>query len=205
MLKANHSAWAMRLFDLYINYKFRQRFKKIEIIAEGQPQTNAATLVIANHISWWDGFFIWHLNKKHIHKKFHLMMLEEQLMKFSFFRKLGAYSIQPTKKSILESIAYTNELLSDKNNMVVMYPQGKIHSIYDNHFQFMAGVSRIAQHTTNLLFVAVFIDYGSVEKPTVTIRTQYTDSRKYTSSEDLQSAYQLFYSQAQQAQTIDTI
>ena len=57
-----------------------------------------------------------------INRKIHIMMLEEQLKRYWFFRYLGCYSIDHDKtKSILESVEYTKKVvyLDDGDVMVV--------------------------------------------------------------------------------------
>ena len=50
-------------------------------------------IVTPNHFSWWDGFFIYWTNKKLFNRKLYVLMLEEQLKRYWFFKKLGCYSI----------------------------------------------------------------------------------------------------------------
>ena len=54
-------------------------------------------------------------------------MLEKELIRYPFFNKVGAYSIDPENyESIMESLDYTHTLIQNPENIVVLYPQGRI-------------------------------------------------------------------------------
>ena len=75
-------------------------------------------------------------------------MLEDQLEKFKFFNKLGAYSIKhDSPKSILKTINYTKEVLQeDKDAFLNIYPEGKMQASFNNDIQFQGGVGRVLQN-----------------------------------------------------------
>jgi 1-acyl-sn-glycerol-3-phosphate acyltransferase len=81
-------------------------------------------LLLPNHMSWWDGFFADYICRKLHDRLFHVMMLEEQLRRFWFFRKVGAFSINPADRaSTAETMCYANDVLN-AGSVVVMFPQG---------------------------------------------------------------------------------
>lgn len=159
------------------------------------PDREVPILVIANHISWWDGFWLMYLNEKVLHHKFHFMMLEDQLKKHWYFQYTGAFSVKKKSRSVIESLTYATNLLKDPENMVFMFPQGKISSLYNDSIRFEKGVDRIIEHSSKdvqLLFVANFVDYFSSSKPNLYmhIKTPSVDDLKEVSVE---SAYNAFY------------
>lgn len=125
-------------------------------------------LLITNHNSWWDGLWVEWVNQQVFKRRFYFMMLEEQLRKFWFFNYTGGFSVKKNSKSIIESLAYTSELLTDRENLVLMYPQGKIRSIYDSDFHFEKGIEHVLKRLDNpvqLIFMVSLIDYFSNPKP----------------------------------------
>jgi 1-acyl-sn-glycerol-3-phosphate acyltransferase len=104
--------------------------------------------LVSNHLSWWDGFWAMYLNIKLFHRKFYFMMLENQLKKHMFFNRTGGYSIKKGSKSIIETIEYTAHLLSDKQNLVLLFPQGEIQSLYTHVFRFENGIGHIMKKLT---------------------------------------------------------
>ena len=63
---------------------------------------NLPVLLISNHISWWDGFWAMYINLKVLKRKFHFMMLEEQLRKYWFFNYTGGFSVNKKSKVFLK-------------------------------------------------------------------------------------------------------
>lgn len=127
MIKADHKYWARAVFNIYIKRLFKKHFNNFYLV-NGPPDISGKKLIITpNHFSWWDGFFIDFVNEKIIKRKLHILMLENQLRRYWFFRKLGAYGFDPENaKSTIETVNYTKEILADKNNFSVIYPQGEI-------------------------------------------------------------------------------
>lgn len=128
MIRAEHRRWAGWLFYPYLNRIFRKDFSHF-YVANTMPEIpeESGLLVTPNHISWWDGFFIDYLMRRVSKRRIHLMMLKEQLARFAFFRFLGAYSIDPGhRKSVIESLEYTAEVLRLNDAFAVIYPQGEI-------------------------------------------------------------------------------
>jgi 1-acyl-sn-glycerol-3-phosphate acyltransferase len=128
LIKAKHNWFARTLFTGYIDRLLKKHFSNFYLVNEVPNDIADHTVVVTpNHISWWDGFFIDKVNRHCINKKFHIMMLQEQLERFWFFKYLGAYSIIPeNSKSVIETAGYTREILKSFNNTVTIYPQGKI-------------------------------------------------------------------------------
>ncbi len=194
MIKSNHHPVIYPLVKYYTSYILRKNFDRLvhsgSYIAGSRP-----VLIVANHVSWWDGFWILHFNNLILRKKMHFMMLERELKKYPFFAHSGGFSVDKGSGKILESIAYATELLTDGKNSVLIFPQGRIESLYNDRFVFEKGIVRIAEKLypqIDILFVANTIDYLSNKKPTLYTRyKEYkpTSFAKTTWEED----YNLFY------------
>lgn len=130
MIKADHKKYARWLFIPYMNRMLKKNFSHFYLVNDFPEIPQDQGLIITpNHISWWDGFFAEYLFKKYLNRNLYIMMLEEQLKRYWFFKKLGAYSIKPdSPRSIMETADYTREILSNSQNFVVTYPQGEIES-----------------------------------------------------------------------------
>lgn len=167
ILKAKHNAIFYPFFKWYIRLKIRSEFHAVKITGEVSGR-NLPVLLITNHNSWWDGLWVEWVNQQVFKHRFYFMMLEEQLRKFWFFNYTGGFSVKKNSKSIIESLAYTRELLTDRENLVLMYPQGKIRSMYDSDFHFEKGIEHILKRLDNpvqLIFMVSLIDYFSNPKP----------------------------------------
>lgn len=168
MIKAKHQFFLYHFFRLYGLWKIRRHFDHVEIDGE-YIETGVPLVIIANHISWWDGFWVVYFRQKLVQKKFYFMMLEEELKKNIFLKYAGGYSINKKSRSIIETIKYTQEILQNTDSMVLLFPQGRIESIYKEKFQFEKGISTILQKSPpcRIIMIANFIDYLSNVKPTL--------------------------------------
>ncbi|HEX2921656.1 MAG TPA: lysophospholipid acyltransferase family protein [Bacteroidales bacterium] len=171
ILKASHNWFIYGFFRLYTNLSIRRSFHRVVISGE-IADNGLPVLVLSNHTSWWDGFWIVYMNMKLFKRRFFFMMLESQLRKKMFFNHTGGYSVLQGSRSILESIEYTIELLNDKENMVLLFPQGRIESIHNRNISFAKGIARISERLkgkVQVVFAVCLPDYFSERKPSVYI------------------------------------
>lgn len=195
-IESYHNPVIYGFFRLYTKIALKMHFSRI--VMEGDvADENKPVLVISNHSGWWDGFWIMHMNSLLFKRKFHFMMQEEQLRKNWFFMKTGGYPVKKGSRSILESISHTVRLLGEKNNMVLMFPQGKIESGHKTTLRFEKGIGRILpaiKTPVQVLFVACFTDYWSFKKPSVFIFLRnYKGTGEYPG---IESAYNSFYTES---------
>lgn len=203
MIQAKHHAVIYPIFRLLTRYLMNHKFHSVHIEGDFED-TGKPVLVIANHVSWWDGFWILYLNIKVLRRRFHFMMLEEQLKKHWYFQYIGGYSVKKKTRSIVESIGYTIELLRDNGNMVFMFPQGEITSMQNHDIKFEKGAQRIVDGSSDdvqVLFMANFIDYFSYPKPNLYMYLQKLSGQELKES-TVESAYIKFYNQSLNTQKI---
>jgi len=193
IIKAKHNIFIDSFFRFFVIWKMKRSFHAFKIEKKVEDK-NQPILLICNHISWWDGLWTLHINQQLYHRKYHFMMLEEQLQKNWFFKYTGGFPIRKNSKSIMESLNYTAELLADKKNMVLIFPQGEIGSMHDTTFVFEKGISKILQRTKNeiqVIFVANLVDYHSNVKPT--LHAYMSDYSGNFETAEIQNAYNGFY------------
>ncbi len=191
MIKAKHHKVVYRFFQKYTLRKMRGNFSSVELMGE-YVDSGKPVFVLSNHISWWDGFWLMYLKIKMLNRKFHFMMLEEQLRKHWYFNLSGGYSVKKNSRSIIESLNYTAELLTDKHNMVIMFPQGKLISMHTGKVKFESGVDyvlRKCESEIDIIFVANVIEYFDKPKPKLFIHFQQCNN----SGSDIEQAYNTFY------------
>jgi 1-acyl-sn-glycerol-3-phosphate acyltransferase len=174
MITAETKKWARLIFNPYEEKLLRKNFSAFYlagIIPELTPGN--ALLITPNHFSWWDGFFIDFAARKLFKKNFHILMLEEQLKKYSFFRKVGAFSVEPgSYKGIKESLSYSAGILKNPDNLLVYYPQGKIEPYDTEQITIKKGTFNIIRGNNNVdIIPAGFrIEYDNIKKPAVYLR-----------------------------------
>ncbi|MDY0348848.1 MAG: lysophospholipid acyltransferase family protein [Tenuifilaceae bacterium] len=204
IIKAKHNFIIHPVFKQFSRVMINRHFSRVEIIGDAEVSSDRSILLLSNHSSWWDGF--WHLllNMKVFKKKFHFMMLEEQLKKHWYFNYTGAFSVNKSAKSVVETIQYAAELLSHPGNLVLMFPQGKIESIHKHSFDFEKGVQKIIEKTdrsqVQILFLVNSIDFFINKKPSL-----YQYIKEYAASDTdylaLAQNYNAFFKESIKHQT----
>jgi len=200
MLKSRHHFIVYPFFQHYTRYLLRTRYHTVSIENHFADNGNAV-LLIGNHVGWWDGFWAMYVNLKVLKRKFHFMMLEEQLMRYRFFNYTGAFSVNKGSRSVVESIRYASELLNDSKNMLLMYPQGRLHSMYEHHFQFEKGIERMLKNRerkVQVFFSANLVDCFTEPKPSLSIYTENYEGA--FTVEALEQAYNDFYTRCLEKQ-----
>lgn len=195
MIKADHKKWAEFVFDTYLNRLLKKSFYDFRIINQLPNIDPSKSLVMApNHFSWWDGFFVYWLNKKVLNKKLYVMMLEEQLKRYWFFKKLGCYSIDLNdSKKMITSLKYTLDLIQNADNAITMYPQGEIQSYEQRPIQLKGGIDFIAKKSKinfQIIPIAFKIHYTNERLPII-----YTRFGKLLNSIDVAVNPQIFKDQ----------
>jgi len=194
ILKAKHHFIIYPFFKWYARWQTRRKFSNTTITGDFTDR-GLPLLLVANHVSWWDGFWAMVLNIEIFSRLFHFMMLEEQLKKHWYFNHSGGYSVSKKSRSILASLEYTRELLKNPGNLVLIFPQGEIQSMHRQHFRFEKGIGRISAGLESKIQVvmAVFLtDYFSRPKPGL-----YLYFREYPGitfdRDSLEKAYNQFF------------
>ncbi|MBD3411303.1 MAG: hypothetical protein GF419_14000 [Ignavibacteriales bacterium] len=128
MIEARHARWARAIFDPYLKRLTRRHFRALRLFNEPSVPESRALLLAPNHFSWWDGFFVYQVWRiRFPERRFHLMMLAEQLRRYWVFRRLGCYGVtRGAPRSVAAARTYTRALLADAANLTVFYPQGEI-------------------------------------------------------------------------------
>ncbi|MCB8963999.1 MAG: 1-acyl-sn-glycerol-3-phosphate acyltransferase [Bacteroidales bacterium] len=197
MIKPSHSRFYQWFFYHYFNFILKRHFREIKVISNIEIDSKSI-LLVPNHFSWWDGFIAWHLNKNHLNKKFHLLMLESELSKHRFFTKLGAFSISRTSRGLYDSLIFASNLIKEQGNILVFYPQGKLFSQHHITLEFAKGIERILQDKPDcrIIMATNLIDYYGFKKPTLSI---YLNEYIYDGSFNLtqfQFVYNMFLKQS---------
>ena len=191
MIRARHLPFWVWFSRQYTKFHIAYFFRKVEIISEPLDHKKPF-LVIANHFSWWDGIVMHYLSFKFFRKRFFAMMLEDQLKTRMFLNKLGMFSIKKGNRDIIRAINYSSEILNDKKNLLLMYPQGKIESAYHYPVKFEPGMIKILQklnQPVELIFLVLLIEYFAFKKPTLFLYIKPYPFQKGCTIEEIEQAY----------------
>jgi 1-acyl-sn-glycerol-3-phosphate acyltransferase len=203
MIKPKSNKIIFSFFSWYISKIIGHDFKSFTFNQENYSK-DRAILLISNHFSWWDGFLLFHLNKIYFKKKFHVMVLEDTAKKVKFLKYLGAFGIQKSAKSLVQSLEFAGQLLDHPDNLVLIFPQGELHSSHVSSVNFEKGLNRVilsSKKQFQYVFASIFVDYFNHRKPSVNIYLQNWEALEYTSFQLLKSEYNKHYESALQQQT----
>jgi len=169
MIEATPSPPAGWIFTIYLRRLLKKHFSSIELFGNiPQPNPDLPLLLLPNHSTWWDGFFAWHLNEIHFKRPFYLMMLQEQLVKYPFFRKLGVFGIeQGNAKGMLSSLNYAVDLLGQTPPpMLTIFPQGVLKRSLSRPLDYKKGLDWILKRHS-----------GKITVLPLAIRCEFTDQQ----------------------------
>lgn len=171
MIRARHTYLGSLIGRYYSGYKLSQAFKTIRFCGEGSDD-GTSVLLIANHFSWWDGFIQYRLNRSVFKRNFYVMMQEEQLARYKVLSEGGAFSIRKGSRQLIESLRYSADLLKEESNLVLLFPQGSVQSLYTSPFSFQQGLGYLFKHVPDrfqLVFNVNLIDYFSDKQPSLSV------------------------------------
>lgn len=191
--------WVLKTYARFIT---RRNFKAINF-NEVAVASNRSVLLIANHFSAWDTIILDQVNQKLFRKKFHVMVLEDTLRKQPILKYAGAFSVDKSSRDMIASLDYAAQLLHDPQNLVLIYPQGKLYSNMVSEVIFESGVVRIMQHAGDkfqLLMAATFVENFEHFKATANVHIKAENAQNFSDIEQLQSAYQQHYAASRQQQ-----
>ena len=106
-LRAQRVAGFEACFALYLRWLMRRSFARVIVRCES-AFPDAGYVAAPNHHSWWDGFLALSIHRAYAPKRpFNLMMDDEQLRRFPFFRMGGAFSVDASSvRAAYDAIAY---------------------------------------------------------------------------------------------------
>lgn len=194
MIKANYNPVSLWFYSSYFRVLQKIHFRKISVISEAVFPEDQSILLLQNHFSYYDGYWSMYLCHKFFRRRFHVMMLEEQMAKRMFLTRCGVFSVRKNSRDLIESLNYASELLHNPHNVVTIYPSGEIISHHLQNFSFQRGFARLADNKNNFTAIAlavVLIDHFSFARPEIRIYIEnYTGER---TAEAIENAYHSFY------------
>jgi len=202
MVRSAKNSFIRWFFHRYILRIVGRNFHAVNF---NQIETNSdkSILLLANHYSWWDGFLLYYINARLFKRKIHMMVHDQTLQQHLYFKAIGAYPIKKKSKEIFKSLEYTTQLLADPENLVVIFPQGKIYSNFINSVNFEKGIGQVinkAAQSFQLIFAVSFIEHLQHKKASVNVYLKNIGTN-CTNLTEVNQAFQEHYQAAKTEQT----
>ena len=105
-------------------------------------------MIVANHVSWWDGFLLMELQQTlRPNAPFSAIMLESELSKSPFLRRIGTIGIDPNSPAtVLSALRELTKRAEDRpDSMIFFFPQGRIWPSAKRPLGFKRGVEVFAK------------------------------------------------------------
>ncbi|WP_443944450.1 1-acyl-sn-glycerol-3-phosphate acyltransferase [Pedobacter sp. AW1-32] len=184
----------IRVFMIGVEKFLLSRFSKVRYTGEINVDPNRSVLLIMNHVGFNDGAVVYRFCRKYIRKDFKSMSVEAQLKAFKLLKYIGCFSVNKKSRTLVDSLNYAAELLSDPKNLLTIFPQGELFSMHLNKIHFETGLSHILKKTKKpiqIIFAVSLIDFLDNFKPTVDVSYQeYFGERNLA---EMESAYNTYY------------
>ena len=188
----------------YVKFLVRTKFQEL-LFNNIEIDMNRSILLLANHFSFWDALILHCINDKLFKKNFYVMVNEATAYKINYLRYGGAFSINKKSRDIIKSLDYAASLLNDPQNLVLLFPQGKLFSNFVEDVHFEKGISRVIEQSTGkfqLVFASTFIQFYKHRKQSINVYLKNeTQSYADENISELKEAYQQHYSAAKKIQT----
>lgn len=204
MIKARHTFTGTMVLNLYSGSKMNRAFRETEYIGKWDDN-GLPILMLSNHFCWWDGFIQYRLNRKVFNRKLYIMMLEEQLRKNMILNKCGCFSVRKNSRSIIETLDYCKDIVKERGNMLLIFPQGEIQSMHTEQIKFESGLRYLLKHIendVNIVFNVNLADYFSEKKPKLNIYFKVLSSSHFTEIQHIEKEYNAFYTECRNNQNV---
>ncbi len=195
MIRANHNKFWVKYSKYHTKILIAIFFRKVKYLGHYEEK-GLPILMISNHFSFYDGFIQILLNIKIFKRRYNFMMQEKELKRNMILTKIGACSIDKGKRSSIESVDYALELLRDKGNLFLFFPEGKIKSLYTQDFVFEKGLlSHILENIKNdfqLVYNVNLLNYGINLKPDIHVYYETQTIRAKKNAEEVEQEFNRF-------------
>lgn len=153
------------------------------------PKGEQATLLLCNHISWWDGAWMLLWNHKRLFKSFHVLMLARELEKRPFLRSLGAVGLLQGRQ-LPQTVAELSGICRKPNGLLLIFPQGEIRAAQEGPIRFQMGLlKRLPLEEVQLAFAFNAVEYGNKVRPAV---FHFIEAIQSTPVESIEKEYEAF-------------
>ena len=177
MITAYKQGWPRKAVHALIMHKLRGAF--FQIRAQGLARLRddlraepGGTLFLPNHSCWWDLFLVHFLNET-IPVEGYGMMEHFNMLRFGFFRRIGAFSVDRTDPaSVRASLDYAAGLLQEPRAGVWIFAQGQMIGNDVRPLGFQPGLRAMVRRCgkVRVVPVAFRFEYWQNERPEAFVR-----------------------------------
>lgn len=139
----------VRAFELAFRPWMRLRIAAVRVAhVPGSLPADRPVLLAANHVSWWDGFILRHLQRLiRPDAPLYSVMTRRELRRFPILGRMGAVGIDPAgPASVARTVQELRHRIAERPDAVIAYfPQGEIGPSFRRPLGFRRGVELFAR------------------------------------------------------------
>lgn len=146
-----YSSFTRKCFDYYLQWNFKKHFSGFYVRNTPQFENLKGPFLLAsNHLSWWDGFFFFEIQRRLLPQaKIYTIALEKTCLENPILMKMGVLPLRPQSPSSLRTLLRQLETLRAEvpasDLAVVFFPAGKIQPSFQFPIEFKDGVRAVAK------------------------------------------------------------
>jgi chlorobactene lauroyltransferase len=166
MIPTRHRPLFAGVFALYTAWTARRHFAAVRV--RGTLAAGPSPLVVAaQHVGWWDPMILFLLSRSRFGGRHYVMMEEENLRRYPFFRWLGAFGVNRAKQAdVLAATRYALARLREPEARVWIFPQGELRPADARPIRCLRGADWLAAESGALLVpVAIRYEFLGEQRP----------------------------------------
>ncbi len=163
MIKASKNKVFEKVFSIYNKSLLKRHFYRIHVSGENNflsRDKSRPAIIYCNHSNWWDGMATIYLSQNRWGVDAYFMMDIEQMRKYAFFKRIGAFSVNRTSgREAMESIDYITGILKTTRHVLWIYPQGLMQPNDFRPIKFYSGIARIIEKLDRVTLIPLVMRY----------------------------------------------
>ena len=174
----SYQPFIRKLFAGFVRFLVRRHFSRLTLLGpvpcldDGFPW-----IFVANHMSWWDGFFLWSLQRQLApQRRIYTVMLAREYVKLRLFRWIGALPLEPSSSASLRYLFRFVENLDQTSQkkpwILSFFPQGEIRPMATRPLHMRRGWQGLVKRVPKALIlpVALHIEPSNKRRPQAWIK-----------------------------------
>lgn len=175
-----YSHFTRKCFDRYLSWNFKKNFSGI-YLSGFSKLTNISdpVLFVSNHVSWWDGFFLFELQRRfRPQARLFTIALKETCEKNPILTRMGVLPLEPGKVASLTALLKHLKKLRQEGRaedfIAAFFPQGRIRPSFVDELGFQRGIEGIIRALSPIRVVPVGIHIEPMvgKKPTAILQIE---------------------------------
>lgn len=171
---SHYSRVTRRFFDCYLKWNFKKHFSQLVSVDLSHLRLlKEPILFVANHVSWWDGFFLFELQRRIRPKgQIYTIALEKTCVENPILPRLGVLPLEPGRtnsvKNLLSTLKSLRQEVPEDELIISFFPQGKIGPSFLPDLEFERGIEAVLSCLTpvQLVPIGIHIEPMIGKKPT---------------------------------------